>query len=75
MTTYDTPEAIAITDKAARDLLDVEKLKAINSELPEALQAAEELYRVGLLGSAIGQIARVNTLRKAAIAKALGDQA
>ena len=34
---HDTPEAIAITDKAARELLEVEKLKAVNAKLLEGL--------------------------------------
>lgn len=35
---YDTPEAINITDKAARELLEVEKLKAIIHALESALK-------------------------------------
>lgn len=38
MTNHDTPEAIAITDEVARELLEAEKLKAINAKLIEALQ-------------------------------------
>ena len=35
---HDTPEAIAITDKAARELLEVEKLKATIAALESALK-------------------------------------
>ena len=42
---YDTPEAIAITDKAAKELLEVEKLKAVNAKLLEALKISQKLLK------------------------------
>jgi hypothetical protein len=41
----DTPQEAAAGDKAARELLKVEKLKAINSELLEALRDMVESYQ------------------------------
>lgn len=61
-------ELAQATAKEAR--AEIERRAACYDELLEALKAAEDLYCVGLLSSASGQIERVVTLRKAAIAKA-----
>ena len=68
---YDTPEAIAINDKAARELLEVEKLKGVNAELIEALQLCANVC-AGHTSSKSGLIAALEAA-KAAIAKALGE--
>jgi hypothetical protein len=41
---HDTPEAIPITDKAARDVLEVEKLRSVNAKLFEACKLADALF-------------------------------
>jgi hypothetical protein len=40
----DSPKEAAITDKAARDLLEVEKLRAVNAMLLEALQEVKSVF-------------------------------
>jgi ABC-type phosphate/phosphonate transport system ATPase subunit len=46
------------------------KERAVNAKLLEALKAANDLHKVGLLRAEFGQIERVNTLRENAIKQA-----
>lgn len=78
----DTPQEAAIGDKAARELLVREKLKAVNAELLEALQVArKELHacqavihlRGGFDPAYVNDAQKALKIIDAAIAKALGE--
>jgi predicted nuclease with TOPRIM domain len=68
-------ERLSADNATLRDALQTQaeeaaKLMEQRDELLAALEAAEELHRVGLIFSEPGQIQRVNDLRQAAITNA-----
>lgn len=79
-TTHPSPlfELVPVVGTEAEHKANAEFIvKACNmhDELLEALQMAEELYQIGILGAPEGLLEKVVDLRRAAIAKATGGAA